>query len=187
MRSFIAIPLAETVARPLAGWLAAAPIARGVRYVNPAQLHVTLKFLGDVDEGQRPQIERVLRETAAAVPSFTLALAALGAFPSARRPRVLWCGLRDPADGCRAWLTVAEPQLAALGLTSDLQPFTPHVTLARSKAPTGGRTLRTLLERGAPLPTSAEMTVFSLTLFASELRPDGAVYRPLLTTPLAPD
>jgi len=97
-------------------------------------------------------IAETLASAATTVAPFDLTLARCGVFPGPRQPRVLWCGLEDPRDGCRRWLAAAEAPLRALGFPPEERPFTAHVTLARAPSPEGSRAVAALLPKLAAPP-----------------------------------
>lgn len=179
MRCFVAIELSDDVKRPLLRLLdERLPRGRGVRWCSPQQLHLTLKFLGEVEQSQLTGVRRALDAASAQLPPFELTLATLGVFPQPERPRVFWVGVDDPAEGCGRWLAAADPLFAELGFASEQRAFTPHITLGRSKSPEGGKLMRSLLS-SLPKPGSPTMTADHVVLFESRLRPSGAEYRPV--------
>ncbi len=184
MRTFVAIELEPALHGALARLLAeTCPPDRDVRWCTPNQLHLTLKFLGEVEEAALPRVCAVVSATSAAVPAFQMRLTRLGCFPNPRAPRVLWCGLDDPAGGCRHWVETADPRFAELGVPREQRAFTPHITLGRSKAPGGARVLRRVLDTPVPLPTTT-MAVRQVVVFESRLMPTGAQYRAVYTAAL---
>jgi 2'-5' RNA ligase len=132
-RLFIALPIADDVVTELARY--ERPGLGDWRWVRPDAMHLTLAFLGEVDEEVVASAERALRLSAAGVRALDLSAAGVGAFPDQRRARVLWAGvggdLRELA-GLHAALTKA---LRGEGFEVDERPFHPHVTLARSRVP----------------------------------------------------
>ena len=117
MRAFIAIELDQAARAALVRVLDAEQTrSRGLRWVAPHQLHVTLKFLGDIDESRLPEIERIMCAASAAVAPFRLMLGRVGCFPSTRDPRVLWIAADDPHGNCARWLAPADEGLIALGI-----------------------------------------------------------------------
>ncbi|NLG41695.1 MAG: RNA 2',3'-cyclic phosphodiesterase [Phycisphaerae bacterium] len=183
MRSFVAVDLAPELRRPLVRLLQELPRVRDVRWCTQDQLHVTLKFLGEVDQGRLKQVCEIVAQTSAQIEPFQIRLAGLGGFPSRRSPRVLWCGVEDPTGSCARWVALSEPQFTALGFEAETRDFTPHITLGRSKSPAGAAAMREVLERTAALPT-VEMTVKDIVLFESRLSPAGARYIRVQTSPL---
>lgn len=182
MHCFVAIELTPAMRQPLIRLLQQLPRSREVRWCTEHQLHITLKFLGDVPDEQIPAICEALRETAAATAPYTIRLTQLGCFPSPHSPRVLWCGVDDAAAATAAWVQRADPLLAALGFEPEQRAFTPHITLGRSRSREGAGVLRRVLSECTPLP-AVEMMVESLVLFESRLRPSGAEYHAVATFP----
>lgn len=179
IRSFIAIELPSGVRAALAD--AATRLARteaDVKWVEAANLHLTLKFLGDVALERQPRLLQALGDLAAAQAPFTLAIGGLGCFPSLEEPHVVWAGLRSGAGECAALWRAVEGSCVRLGFARERKPFSPHVTLGRQR--TGFRTaaLASALSQLAQLEFGL-VTVGGLTLFQSDLRPSGPVYTSL--------
>lgn len=183
MRCFVAIELAAALRAPLVQLLRGLPRSREVRWCTEDQLHVTLKFLGEVEEGRIPKVCAALAAAGAQVEPFAVRLDGLGAFPTPRNPRVFWGGIADPAGGCARLVQLMDPPLEQLGFPREARAFTPHVTLGRSKSPAGNAVVRQALETARP-PATAEMTVEQITLFQSILRPEGAQYVLVASVPL---
>lgn len=184
MRCFVAITLDEPVRRALVKLLAELrPRSRDVRWSSDHQLHVTLKFLGEVDPEDIQAISSVVTAAAAEVEPFDIRLTRLGVFPNERECRVLWCGVADEAEGTRRWVELADPFFEDLGIRPEGRRFTPHITLGRMKGPAGKAEIRKLLQTAA-VPAAPAMGVSEVTLFESELRPESAVHTPLLAAPL---
>jgi len=180
MRTFIAVDLDPAVKTALAGLLRKLRWRgpKGITWVREAGLHITLKFLGEIDEAMAGRVGTALESAAAAVPAFRLAVRGTGAFPGApRAPRVLWAGTDEPAPFADLFSRL-ETGLEALGFARETRPFHPHLTLGRVKSPSGVRDVLGELERWRDVEFGA-MTVSGVTLFKSALRPDGAVYSPL--------
>ena len=159
------------------------PHASGVAWVATANLHVTVKFLGDVDEARLADVGAAL-EGAATVPSFDLNVQGLGAFPTAARPRVLWAG----APGSPAFTKLAEGidrVLVLLGFPLEARGFAPHVTLGRVREPRRDVALAAALGAAAARPFGA-LRVERVSLMRSDLSPRGARYTELVAVPLPP-
>ncbi len=185
MRSFVAVELSDDCRAPLVRILRALPRQRDVRWCTTDQLHVTLKFLGEVDDARLPPVIDVVERISAAGAPFTIRLGRLGAFPSPRSPRVLWCGLEDPAGGCARWVQAADPLFEALGFPREDRAYTAHITLGRSKGPAGSAALAQALAAAGPVPP-LELLVDHVVLFESRLRPSGAEYVPTARARLGP-
>lgn len=188
IRAFIAVSLAEEVARGLARTLEdlkkRAP-AGAVRWTPPGNIHLTLKFLGDVSEANIPAITRGLQTEVTRHPALTITAADLGAFPSMRRPRVIWIGLHAPPQ-LEALQRGLEVEMERLGYPRDERPFTPHLTLGRVRKETGPAELSDLsgvLER-VKVGVLGITRVESVHLYRSVLSPGGSVYTRLFTAPL---
>lgn len=176
MRLFIAIDIPEDLKKSFAQLRTDIP---GARWVPPEQIHLTLAFLGDVEEAVGETLRGELARIR--VPSFTLRPAGNGCFPGVRRPRVLWVGLR-PEPRLLGLAAAVHHAVLACGLPLEERPFAPHITLARLKLPAAPE-VAAFLERGGerrfpPFP------VREFTLFQSRLQASGAQHVPLHTFPL---
>jgi len=180
MRCFVAVELADNLRQPLVRLLREElPPARDVRWCTEQQLHVTLKFLGDVRDEQVPAVCDAIQAAAEFVEPFDLRLGGVGCFPTPRNPRVLWAGVEDPTGGCTRWLELADPLFEELGFPRETRAFHPHITLGRGRDRGGSDVLRSVLaEVAAPPPQ--DMTVEKIVLFESRLGPRGARYIPQL-------
>ena len=170
MRLFFAVELPDDAKERLAPILRAAA-APGVSAERPAQIHFTLAFLGEQPE---EAVERAARaaEAARELPAFSLAVAGAGAFPSERRPRVLWLGV---SEGARELCALADKLCGALraaGFLLEERPFRPHLTLGRVR-PGGDRTARRVLA-AVPAGELARMKVEEIQLMRSVLGAGGA-------------
>jgi 2'-5' RNA ligase len=158
-----------------------------MKWVDPAQVHVTVKFLGDVPQAQVGPVCATLEAVGARHAPFTLRLGGLGVFPSAARTRVVWAGLAEGAALLVARIDDAERALNALGFRPERRDPSPHVTLARVKdyaTPHERRALADLLAQVA-VPAFPPVTVEHMTLMRSTLTPQGALYAPLALARLA--
>lgn len=186
VRLFVAINLPGDVRR--LAHEAAAPLraaAPHVRWVAEENLHMTLKFLGRVADADAPAVADALRRAAARHRAAELELTGFGAFPSLRRPRVVWAGaVPDP----RLELLHHDVEVAceALGFEVDGRPFRPHVTLGRAKLPGAGDDNRALARAARTAQLHAACTVQSVDLMRSELSPGGARYTIVAALPLLP-
>ena len=174
MRAFVALELPEAFADEVAA------LARGLaavcegRFVAEGNHHLTLAFLGEVDEAGARSAMDALDAACAGLGPVALAARGLGTFGRGR-DATLWLGV-EKGDGLMALSRRVRGELAARGLAYDEKDFLPHVTLARrARVPRG-----TLGELAFPLPDEARR----VTLFRSTLTPDGARYKPLYTVEL---
>lgn len=147
----------------------------GLRWVEPERLHLTLQFLAHVPDARLGELEALGARVAAAEPAFDVRFDALGGFPSLERARVLWLGVQAGAQPlCRLAAALAAG-LEALGLPVEQRSFTPHLTLARSREPRAGHTLRDRV----PVPTGLGFRATELVLYESQLGAGPARYVPL--------
>lgn len=158
--------------------------ADDARWTQPENLHITLRFLGDVDPSEVDGIAAAMRTAADAVEPFELTPLEFGGFPSARRPRVLWAGIQDESAGCARWVAHAQPLLEELGFPPDARPFHAHVTLARASSLVGVAQLSRILP-GLQFGRTPRLRVQQVVLFQSHLGPTGARYEPLMAVELA--
>lgn len=156
-----------------------------VGWVRGEGLHLTLRFLGQVDPAVAGAALAAVRPVAAAVASFDLTLAGLGAFPGGRKaPRVLWLGADEGADLLTRLATGCSAALAAAGLGEDDRPFRGHVTLGRPRGPLGEAGLATWDRWRATEVRLPPFAVSRVTLFDSRPGPGGAVYTAVESAPL---
>jgi 2'-5' RNA ligase len=155
-----------------------------VRWVRPAGIHLTLKFLGEVPASQIAAIAEAMRSACAPHPPFSFAIGGLGCFPDARRPRVVWVGLDEPGGTLAHLQRDIERAMQPLGFRPEGRGFQPHLTLGRVK---GGRP-EELQALGAYVSRAraqvGQVQAASVSLIRSDLRPDGAVYTGLAVAPL---
>jgi len=136
IRAFIAINLPPTVRARLAQLereLEVAFVAGAARWVRPEQIHLTLKFLGDVPEESLSDLEAALRRACASSAPLELRAEGLGCFPHARNPRVLWVGLLGDLDRLEELRARVEEQTRHWSARDAARPFQPHLTIARVK------------------------------------------------------
>jgi len=146
-------------------------------------LHLTLKFLGSVPEERIDAVAGALREASTDTSPFQARIRGLGAFPTARRPRVVWAGVTDGAPDMIELARRIDAALASLGFPRDERPFSPHVTLGRVREPGRNPALTEALGSAATREFG-QMRVPSASLMRSELNPRGARYTELATVRL---
>ncbi len=175
MRLFYAVELPEAV-RDVLGRLrprAGTPGESEYRWVDPAQMHLTLAFLGEQPADRLPLLLDLGGRAAQAARAAVLSLGEAGSFGSRRAPRVLWVGLAGDVGALTRLQNDLDARLRAEGFQIEDRPFAPHVTLARRRpnAPPASS-----LSWPGPPPRIAPFTVDELTLFESQLSPRGARY-----------
>ncbi len=155
-----------------------------VRWVAPANIHLTLKFLGDITAAQVAQVAEGAAAAAAATPVFTLQASGVGMFPSSKNPRVIWLGLDGQLETLGILVQHLEDALEALGFPKENRAFTPHLTLGRVRSSRGKEALQKQVQ-SLQLPPFPPFQVARVVLYQSTLRPSGAVYTILQQSPLA--
>jgi len=171
MRTFIAIEIPEIIRKSIYSQITAFKgFALPIKWVSIENLHITLKFLGEITE--KTTLEPLLRDTAGYQKPFAVTLRDTGCFPNARRPRVVWIGVDRGAERLSILAQAVEEALLQCGFPREGR-FHPHLTIGRIKKPCS---IDGILEQEF---MSEQFPVNSLVLFKSTLTPHGAVYEPL--------
>jgi 2'-5' RNA ligase len=144
---------------------------------RPEKLHLTLKFVGEVEQARVEALARALEHAARGVSSFELSVAGTGTFPPKGLPRVLWLGIEDASGELSRLHRLLEDACAGEGLTREARPFQPHLTLARLRSREGAERLGALHREGAFARQA--FTVTEIILMRSELGPGGSKYTPV--------
>lgn len=175
-RCFVAIPLqppASTAVADLVHGLR--NDVRGVKWVAPENLHLTVKFLGDLDNRDLPEACRYMREACEDIEPFTIYFQGLGTFPKNRAPRVVWLGIEANTESLQLVHQRLEHSLESLGVRRENRAFRPHLTLGRPTSNFDGEALaHVLAAHGNQL--LAEMDVNEVQLMASFLDRGGPTY-----------
>ncbi|MBN1396039.1 MAG: RNA 2',3'-cyclic phosphodiesterase [Pirellulales bacterium] len=206
LRAFVAVEISEPL-RARAGELIAAldGSAANVKWVEPHNLHLTLKFLGETHQRQIADVCRAVERGAASVAPFHLEVRGAGAFPNAARPRTVWLGAGAGAEEMVLLHDRVEAELGELGFREEHRRFQTHLTIGRVRGgkrgqspfvqstrravPANGDGPLFLAELGALLKQHADftagvMTVEQLTVFSSRLTPAGPIYETIGTAKL---
>ena len=149
-----------------------------VRWVHPANIHLTLKFLGDIDPGGIDKIGAAMAEAVIGSSPLKLAGSGIGVFPGIKRPRVIWLGLGGDIQALLALQGRLEEKLAGLGFPNQKRSFKAHLTLGRIKQAVSQALIRQMLNEYATLH-SDDATFNQVILYKSDLKPSGAVYTKL--------
>lgn len=179
MRTFIAIEVPETIKRALAEMQRALKdIGADAGWTNPDGIHLTLKFLGEIDPGLLPEVAGCCRAAVSGATPFTMTLDGTGVFPNFRNPRVLWAGLKEESGMLQALQLRLEDELSAIGFKPEDKPFNPHLTICRIRSLKKSRELLARAEM-YDLP-EISFEVRDIRVFKSELSPAGARYTELV-------
>src|SRR3954469_25948468 len=176
LRLFVAIRPPIAIRERL---LAAMGGVAGARWQTDEQLHLTLRFIGEVDRHAARDVDATL--SAVHHPAFEIALAGIGAFDRRGEPVALWAGVA-PHEPLKILHNKIDQAIVRVGLEPERRAFAPHITLAR--LPRGGGPVTALLAKSGG-PSSPPFAVDEFSLFESRLTPQGAVYPRLERYPLA--
>jgi 2'-5' RNA ligase len=156
-----------------------------VRWVPPHNVHLTLKFLGDVSPANLEMLQQMLVVETEQQPCFEFEVSGLGIFPTPRRPRVLWIGIQAPAT-LESLQRSIEAAAERLGYEAEGRPFSPHLTIGRVRQHLSSDQQRRVREavKGVKVGSLGQTSASGVVLFRSDLQSSGAVYTPLFTTPL---
>lgn len=184
MRAFIAVELPLNVRDAVVSVQRAfAGAGSDVKWVEAENIHLTMRFLGEITEVQRQAIGSLLAEVARSRAPIEAALSEVGTFPERGMPRVIWVGIGQGADQLSRMAEEIERGLAALSIPSEERRFVAHVTLGRVRAPRAGGAVQRRLTQIRWTPP-APFRIERVTLFQSTLGRAGPVYTALGRFPL---
>ena len=187
LRAFIAVEIPSEI-RKMVGESTAAlrrEIGPLVRWVPVENMHLTLKFLGDVSTTNVDMLSQMLHAEAELFDCFTMRVGGLGSFPNVKRPRVIYIGIQAPA-GLQALQRGVEAASRRLGYESEERSFSPHLTIGRVRQGATSaeqHTIRHALEQ-MQIDSLGTARVDSVHLYKSDLKPSGSVYTRLYSAPL---
>ncbi|NWG05961.1 MAG: RNA 2',3'-cyclic phosphodiesterase [Chloroflexi bacterium] len=189
MRAFIAVDIPHEIQQAIhqATTNFRQAVGAFIRWVPTENLHLTLKFLGDVSPASVDLLTQMLRVEAGSAHCFDMHLGGLGSFPSLRRPRVIYIGIQAPG-GLEALQHGVESASRRLGYEADERAFSPHLTIGRVRqdvSPSDQQKVRQALER-FHIDSLGTARVDSVHLYKSDLKPSGSVYTKLFSAPLQP-
>lgn len=187
IRAFIAIELPQALQAQLGQIIAQLQqrTSRAVRWVSPQNIHLTLKFLGNVSPANLNSLTGVLGTEAKRHKSLQITVGELGAFPNRLRPRVVWVGVAAPAALTELQHGV-DRETSRLGYPNEDREFSPHLTLGRVSQHATPQEVKSIAEALSAVQVGqlAVVTVQHIQLFRSDLQPGGAVYTPLFKAAL---
>ena len=189
MRVFVAVDVGDAVrgevtrvVTTLTGKLEAVKTPPKVVWVKPAALHVTIRFIGEVEPPEVERLQELLMPPIDVAP-FELEWRGIGTFPNNKHPRALWLGVRKGADAVLALQQRLAARLHEVGVAAEDRAFTPHLTLARWRG-RGGRSSERPRDLDVPRTSVATAEVAAVTLFQSRLASQGPAYTVLAESPL---
>lgn len=184
VRTFLALPLDERIVKSLVEAQRSLSAAGAhVRWVQPENLHLTVQFLGDVEETLLPEVCRLAEGAAGQSEPFEFSVAGLLSAPPAGRMRMVWVGIEEPTGRLEAMHARLEEAYAQLGFKTENRRFHPHLTLGRVKSGRNVEELRAAV-RGYAETAFGVQPAEELIVFSSQLTADGPIYSPLGRAPL---
>ena len=152
-----------------------------VGWERPEKLHLTLKFLGDVNEDRIEEVQQRVRDVSKAHKAFPMTLSGTGRFPPKGDPRILWFGANDGGE-LGAIASRIDRELGVLGFASEKRKFSPHLTIARLREPRSSSALAARHLENDFGPISFQIT--EIVIYESKLLPSGSIYTPIAVLPL---
>ncbi|NIM04719.1 MAG: RNA 2',3'-cyclic phosphodiesterase [Armatimonadetes bacterium] len=184
MRIFIAIEINEEIREKLAqAQQHLMKAVSGVKWVEAKNFHLTLKFLGETDQGMVSRLANQLGGVLASTCGFPLRFAGAGVFPNERRPRVIWVGVNEGVQPLFALAQKVEAVSQNLGFEAENRPFSGHLTLGRARGVISAAALKSSLE-GLSGRNFGDQRVDHITIMQSTLTRAGPIYRPVHKLPL---
>ncbi|MFO7953053.1 MAG: RNA 2',3'-cyclic phosphodiesterase [Bacillota bacterium] len=150
----------------------------GVRWVKPAGMHLTLKFLGDTEPQKVEQVKEAMDNAVLDLESFEVSYGRGGIFPSPAKAKVIWLGLNDGEDNVIKLAQKVERALQDYGFAPDKREFTPHLTIGRIKKRIPKNIIEQFIDQEKTFQT-AKFKIEEVVLFESQLTPQGAIHTPL--------
>ncbi len=185
IRTFLALDVSSEVRSKAGQLIRRLSDVRGkISWVRPEQLHLTLKFLGDVDARELPEVCNAVAAVAGDQAPFDFEVKGAGAFPAATRPRTIWLGVTVGVPELRALHLRLDRELGRLGFRSEGRQFQPHLTIGRVRSADGAEELADLLATHADF-FAGVCSADELVVYSSDRQPTGPVYEPVSVSPLS--
>ena len=183
MRTFIAIEISEEIKNTLAQIEFHLKYAGAdVKWMKPENVHLTLKFLGEIDEKKATEVTAVLDSISGSVKPFEVSIKDIGAFPKIEHPRVVWIGLDKGAVETTVITARIDEALSKIGFAKETRPFSPHLTIGRVRSPLNKDKLKEKMLSAAvsiDLSSVPPHQTSAVILFQSTLTPQGSIYTKL--------
>ncbi|HZS46694.1 MAG TPA: RNA 2',3'-cyclic phosphodiesterase [Blastocatellia bacterium] len=178
VRAFIAIEIPSSIKKNLADVQSHLKTAGAdVSWTKPDNLHLTLKFLGEISDSQITIVRSAVNKICEKVSAFELEIGDIGVFPNPRRPRIIWAGVSGDLNAVLAIQSTIDSELVSSGFATDAHPFNPHLTLGRIKTPKRTRELLALADV-FEIPKN-NFRVDRIIVMRSQLNPTGSIYTPI--------
>lgn len=184
VRAFVAFELSQDVRQRIINFLSQLmKVESRVKWVSHDHVHLTVKFLGEVEEEKIPPLKDSLSGIAESFAPFSVRVKGTGVFPGIKNPRVIWIGVVDESGNLSRMHNIIDKEMSIYGIPMEQRAFVPHITLGRIKEPRRmDQLLRILVEKRDE--DFGEWRINGLTLFKSQLTPEGPIYTQLGNFPL---
>ncbi len=185
IRAFIAFELNEEMHSELSSLQVSLKRSNAdVKWVSADSVHLTLKFLGNIDARRIKEIETMLAEVSASFSPFTLSLKEISAFPDLDCPEIIWVGIDNGANESSAIAKSLEDRCGKIGIPKENRVFQPHLTIGRVKSFKNCDKLKSLINNNS-FELNSTVEIGRLTLFKSQLTSKGPIYTPIFTARMA--
>ena len=179
MRAFIAIELSEEIRADLARIQSHLKYSGAdVKWIETGNIHLTLKFLGDIAEENCEKIKSILDEIGRSIKPFEISIKDIGAFPNINYPRVIWVGLDKGVNESKIFAEKINEEVLKIGFQKEPRPFAPHLTIGRVRSPKNKDALKDKILT-LQLKAYTLQLIRSIVLFKSTLTPKGPIYTKL--------
>jgi 2'-5' RNA ligase len=179
IRSFLAIELPKSIQKKIEDVQTDLKISQAdVKWVHPENIHLTLKFFGNIEESRVEPILQAIGGPIQATSPFSVKVQGMGAFPHSKNPRVIWVGLIDGKGILTTFQKELEGTLVRIGFEPEGRPFQPHLTVGRVRTSRGKNDLIGKMEKHRDEEFGC-IEAEEVVLFRSELKPTGPIYTPL--------
>ena len=176
MRTFIAFEISDAIKTELSRIQSHLKYAGAdIKWVDSNNIHITLKFLGDINDSMAAKVCAILDNIAKGASPFTAEASLFGAFPDIDFPKVVWAGLGIGSENTEKIFLQLDEELSNIGFQKEKRAFTSHLTLGRVRT---GKNILALKEKlaSAKLPAGLSQKIGSIVLFKSTLTPSGSIY-----------
>ncbi len=148
---------------------------KGVRWVRPQGMHLTLKFLGDTEESRVEQVQDILKQASEQIDPFAIKYGSSGVFPGPKKARVLWVGLKDGEEKAKLLANILEEGFCKIGFKKEKRHYSPHLTIGRLRNPQPEEMVKKYLEKESTF-LSSSVEAQSVILYQSKISVQGAEY-----------
>lgn len=173
MRAFIAIKIPDPIKEEISKFQKGLRDIQDIKWVAPENIHLTLKFLGEIKEEQIENIGKVIKTSIQDTKPFNISFGALGGFPNLSRPRVLWIGIKEGKEKLARFMDKLDKEISKLGFEQEARESIPHLTIGRVKKNWHSRPVLLNQQQSFDYPP---FTVDKVYLIKSELTPGGPIY-----------